>query len=164
MQKNEILALIERVKEVCPPECKIEIVPMSRPDDVNLVVVRFSEGDIAAAGQTAGEINWQNERLKSFFERNPILKSVYVWENQRIHNLHYEKIIPLLNDTEHFRVVYFCGDKFVFYAYMFGCFECDIDVINYVGIRLNDQEEYMYIGIRDCDLMIEYLMTTSATL
>ncbi|MBR6355286.1 MAG: hypothetical protein IKR92_00385 [Alphaproteobacteria bacterium] len=161
MTKDEIFALIERVEKACPPECQVEIVPTKQSEEIWLVIVQFLSAQITPAAWTPDSTYWESEKLKSFFEENPALKKAYLWEKQTVHNLHYEKILPLLDDAAHFRAVYCHDRQFVFYAHTFGCFDDCANRFDYVGIKSRENEDIKYVGTcRHSDFLIEHLMVT----
>lgn len=165
MNLEEILALTERVEEVCPPKCKVEIVPTDQKDDICLVIIQLPTTNGMPEMCTADTTELNSTNLQKFFEKNPSLKRLYLWEKQEIHSLHYEKMIPVLKNPEHFRVIYCCGNRFVFYARTFGCFDDYINMTDYLGLKIKDTADYLYIGTcRNIDVVIGYLMSTSESL
>lgn len=161
MKKEKLFALIKRIERVLPPECQVEIVPTKQKSEIYLVIVQFPKANITATEWTADETYWESDKLKSFIEHNPALKTAYLWEKQKIRNLHYETILPLLNDAEHFRAVYCHDRQFVFYAHTFGCFDGCANRFDYVGIKSRENEDFKYVGTcRHSDFLIEHLMTT----
>ena len=161
MKKKKIFALIKRIKKVLPSECQVEIVPTNQTGEIYLVIVQFPKANITSAEWTDDETYWESDKLKAFIERNPALKAAYLWEKQKIRNLHYETILPLLDDAEHFRAVYCAGSKFVFYAHTFGCFDSHGNIFDFIGVKSKSTEEFKYVGTcRHSDLIIDYLMTT----
>ncbi|MBQ7633299.1 MAG: hypothetical protein IJS88_04215 [Alphaproteobacteria bacterium] len=154
MEREQIIALLKRVQNVCPPECKVEIVP-TKQKEIYLIIVQFPSAEIN------GNVCVKNEKLRAVMAKNPALKSAYLWEKQKIHNLHYEIMLPTLNDDIRFRTIYCCGSKFVFYAHTFGFFEGHANIFDYVGIRENDEDMYTYVGsCRNTDLLIGYMVST----
>lgn len=122
MDLNKVFTLIERVEEVCPPKSKVEIVPTDQKDDICLVIIHLPAISIPPEACTSDTEKLISANLKKFFEKRPALKRLYLWEKQELHSLHYEKILPALKNSEHFRVVYCCENQFVFYAHTFGCY------------------------------------------
>ena len=152
MEREQIFALLKRVQNVCPPDCKVEIVP-TKQKEIYLVVMQFPSAKLG------GDVCIENEQLRAIIAKSPTLKSAYLWEKQVIHNLHYETVLPALNDAKHFRTIYCCGGKFVFYAHTLGFFEGHANMFDYVGTKENDS--YTYVGAcRNTDLLIGYLMST----
>ena len=165
MDLNEILELIERVEEICPPKCKVEIVPTDQKDDICLVIIHLPAISIIPETCTSDTEKLISANLKKFFEKRPALKRLYLWEKQELHNLHYEKILPTLKNSEHFRVIYCCGNQFVFYARTSGCFTVYVNMTDYLGLKIEDMEDYLYIGTyKNIDVLIGYLMSTSEAL
>lgn len=165
MDLNEILALIERVEEVCPPEYQVEIVPTDQKDDICLVIIHLPAISIPPEACTSDTEKLISANLKKFFEKHPSLKRLYLLEKQELHSLHYEKILPALKNSEHFRVIYCCGNQFVFYARTSGCFMVYVNMTDYLGLKIEDMEDYLYIGTyKNIDVLIGYLMSTSESL
>jgi len=159
MDRDEIFALIKRVTQACPPECNVEIVPTKQKSEVYLVIIQLPSADIALEAEFSSSINQRSADFQKILERNPSLKAAYLWEEQKIHKFHYENILPLLNDAEHFRVVYCCGSKFVLYERSILSLEHYFNVIDFIG--MNDGKHYKYIGnCRNNDILIGYLMRT----
>lgn len=158
MEKEQIFALLGRVKNVCPPECKVEIVP-TKQEEIYLVIVQFPSAEIS------DDMCVENEKLRDVMASKTALIPAYLWEKQKIHNFHCKIVLPALNNDIHFRTIYCCGSKFVFYAHTSGFFKGDANMFDYVGIREKDEDTYTYVG--DCrymDLLISYLMSTSEKL
>jgi len=161
MERDEIFALIERVQEACPPKCKVEIIPTKQKGEVYLVIVQIPSTEMALTESAVNVKDEADEKLKSFFERNLILRKVYFWELQKVRHLHYETILPVINDTEHFRVLYCCGNKFVFYTHTFGCLTDCGNMFDYIGVKSKDNKDFRYIGhCRNIDVLIGHLMMT----
>ena len=159
MDREEIFALEERVIQACPPECSVEIVPTKQKNDVHLIVIQLHAEDVASETGFSSSIHQHSADFQKILERNPTLKTVYFWEEQKIHKFHYEHILPLLNDAEHFRVLYCCGSRFVLYVHNPLSFEHYFNVIDFIG--MNDDKHYKYIGsCRNNDILIGYLMRT----
>ena len=159
MEQSEIFALTEQLKQACPHECKVEIVPTKQRDEIYLIVLHFPSVSVDLPVKPINQADMNAERLQATFKRDPILKSAYDWEKRKIHNFHYEIILPLIANNEHFRVLYCTGCKFVFYPHTFGCMNECANTFNYVG--MNDRTYFKYVGnCRNTDLLIGYLMTT----
>ena len=159
MEQSKIFALTERIKQTCPEDCNVEIVPTKQRDDIYLIVIRFSSTSVDLHVKPMTKADMNAARLQASFTRDPLLKSAYDWERQKIHNFHYEVIMPLIENNEHFRVFYYTGGRFVFYPHIFGCLRECANTFNYVG--MNDMMYYKYIGnCRNTDWLIGYLMTT----
>lgn len=159
MERDEIFALAEQIKKVCPEDCKVEIVPTKQSGNVYLVVLQIPSTETVLTPRSTNKMDWNADKFQAVFKKDPILKTAYNWEVQQVHDFHYEKILPLLGDAEHFRVMYCCGGKFVFYVHTFGCMKERAHVFNYIG--MNDREHFKYIGTcRNIDLLIGFLMTT----
>lgn len=160
MEREEIFALTERLQQICPPECKVEIAPTKQRGEVYLVVIQFPSTATDLPVKPVTKMDLNEVRLQASFKRDPILKTAYNWERQKIHNFHYEIILPLIEKAEHFRVLYCSGGKFVFYTHVFGCMSECVNVFNYVGMNDLDNR-FKYIGnCRNVDWLIGHLMTT----
>lgn len=160
MTKDEIFALIERIRQVCPPECQVEIVPTHQKNEIWLVIVQFPTTYIALDADTPSDIEQRTDGFKKVLENYPMLKTAYLWEEQKIHKFHYETIMPLLND-DNFRVVYCCDNKFALYTHHPGCLQDFFSnkTVNYIGT--NDNRHYKYSGTCwNTDRLIGYLMQT----
>lgn len=163
MEREKIFALTERIKQVCPPECKVEIAPTKQRNNIYLITIQFPSTDIALPVQPVTQIDSRIDRFQATFKRDPNLQKAYQWETQSIHNFHYEIIMPLLEDAEHFRVVYCSCGKFVLYTHTFGCMKECSNLFSYIG--MNDRQYFKYIGnCRNTDILIGFLMTTYQTL
>lgn len=158
MERSEIFALIERVERACPPGSQVEIVPTEHDGEIWLVIIQFPAAHIVLNAGFSSDIDRYTVGFRKSLERKPALKTAYLWEEQKIHNFHYEKILPILKDDEHFRTVYCCEDKFALYARHSGCFYgCPDKNIDFVGTK--DNQYYKYVGICcDTDWLIAYLM------
>ena len=161
MKKDEILAMVKRVSAVCPPRCQVEIVPTMQSDEVYLVIVLLPPMNITPTAQTLESFCSESKMLKLFFKENAFLRSVYFWEKQIVHSLHYEQILPLLGNAAKFRVVYCCDKKFVFYARGFECFDNSVSRFDYIGIKSGEIDGLMYVGrCEHSDLLIAHLIET----
>ena len=159
MEREEIFALTERIKQVCPPECRVEIAPTKQQNKIYLIMIQFPSTEIALPVKPVTQIDYRVDKFQASFKRDPNLQKAYQWEMQSIHNFHYEIILPLLEDNEHFRVVYCSGGKFVLYTHVFGCMSECANLFSYIG--MNDREHFKYIGnCRNTDILIGFLMTT----
>lgn len=160
MEKSEIFALIERVQEACSRECDVEIVPILRDVEICLVIIQFPAKHIEAYAGFSPDIDRYTIGFRKILERNTGLRMAYLWEKQKIHKFHYEKILPILKDVEHFRTVYCCDSKFVLYTQHFGFFDgCSDKYLDFVGTK--DDQSYKYVGsCWDTGWLIGYLMNT----
>ena len=161
MKKEEIWALIERVQQICPLECQVEIVPTSQSSEIWLVIIQFPAKHIALEADASSDIEQHTAGLRKILEKCPALKTAYLWEAQKIHKFHYETILPLLNDAEHFRAVYCCNNKFALYTHHPGSFDERFSnkTVNVIGTT--DGHNYKYFGACwDTDWLIGYLMNT----
>lgn len=158
MEKEEILALAQRIKEVCPPESKVEIMPTQQANRTYLVIVQIPQ--TAADAEIPNQIGFCSEKLYSILSKNRDLCNAYLWELHRIADLHYGAVKPLLANEEIFRVVYFCGIKFALYTSAIGCFDNCPNVFHYVG--LNSRTHYKYVGTsRRPEWLIDFLTSTT---
>ena len=158
MEKEEMQALIERIKEVCPPESKVEIVPIQQAKNICLVIVQIPP--IADDAAILGNLGHCSEKLYSILCKNKDLKKAYLWATHCIDNLHYDSVLPLLENEAVFRVVYFCGIKFALYTHSVGCFGSGSHIFNYVG--MNGRTNYKYVGIsRRSEWLIDFLKSTT---
>ena len=158
MEQEKIIALTEQIRQICPPECRVEAMPTQQQGKVCLIVIYFPSLEIELPVQSAAKIDWGADRFRACLKRDPILKQAYDWERKKIYNFHHEKILPIL-DEQHFRAVYCSGGRFILYVHTFGCMKMFDHVFNYVG--MNDGDKYKYVGHRrNLDMLIGFLTRT----
>ena len=166
MEKNEITAISEKIQKICPPETTVEILPTKQSGELYLIVIQFPPTYMADVAPNCSAINigyWKIEKFQASFKKDPFLKKAYYWGEQKIHHLHYDEILPLLGDQKHFRILYFCDGKFVFYPLTFGCLKECAQMFSYVG--MNDRTYYKYVGsCRSIKMVTDFLTTTSVPL
>ncbi|MBR6409188.1 MAG: hypothetical protein IKS23_02975 [Alphaproteobacteria bacterium] len=181
MDKQEIQALSERIRAVLPAKAEVEIVPTQnrslkprfflptgaegeivsaqQDDVVYLVIVKLSPETVLSLYQVDDDDKWLGV-LSPFFERCPDLRALYFWESQKVHQLHYKKVVPVLGEAERFRSIYCCDSKFALYTQkslpFFGGERCPREV-DFLGMR--DGEHYRYVGRwKSIDVLIGFLM------
>ena len=160
MKENEITTLVKRIQAVCPSEAKVEIVP-TRQRGIDLVIVLFPPTATAPNSWKAAKTDRFAEKLKLIFEQKRDLKTAYLWESKKIHDLHYGKILPALSDSDKFRVVYCSDNKFVLYAHNLGVFDHEDCPLGTDFIGISSDSYYYYVGsCRNTDFLIDFLMMT----
>ncbi|MBQ9034375.1 MAG: hypothetical protein IJ099_00235 [Alphaproteobacteria bacterium] len=160
MTRDEIIMLVERVQNVCPLKCQAEIVPTYQKQETWVVVIQFPTSYFVIDKNQSAKIEQCSEELGKILKKYPELKEAHLWEEQKIHDFHYETILPLLGDAEHFRGLYWCDSKFVLYTHH-PCVFNGYSPKNFHFIGTYDNQHYKYIGSHpDVDSLIAYLMDT----
>lgn len=160
---ENIAVIIEKIQKICPPETKVEILPTNQSGEIYLIVLQFPHTYMAdvVANLSVKSLGYRKiERFQAVFKKDPFLKRAYYWGEQKINHLHYDEILPLFEDQKHFRILYFCDGKFVFYPLNFGCLKGGSKLFSYVG--MNDKMYYKYVGsCRSIKMVVDILTTTA---
>ena len=85
--KQQIEELLPEIKNICPAECDVTIVPAKYLKSRRLIIIRFPEQDINLDSWAAAQVY-------------PLRK----------------KVNAVLEEPKKFREIYCCGNKFVFYS------------------------------------------------
>lgn len=126
---------MEQLQAVCPPDCKVKILPTNRRGNIKLVVITYPPAKITPQYDLDD------------------------WAIEEIHPLHHDKVHPLLEAISYrYRTIYCCGDNFVFYTRFGGVFKQFTGAIHCDAY--GDHEYHKYVGkCRKIDELIAYLTT-----